>query len=151
MSKFWPCLVAFALILAPPALAEETSSDEAAIAALWGSYEDALAAGDIDAWLSLWTQDGIQLPPGEPAVAGIEALRTRNGAALAAFNVTMEITLEETEILGDFAYSQGSYTAQFQPKGGGDALNVDGKFLSIMKRGEDGTWRIYRDMFNSNQ
>lgn len=130
--------------------AKTDASDKQAIAALWDGYELALAAGDIEAWLALWSRGGIQLPPGEPPVSGLDELKARNGRALAAFDVTMDIVLEESVVLGDHAYSRGSYMARFSPKAGGDPINVDGKFLSILKRQQDGSWRIFRDMFNSS-
>ena len=145
-------LLALALLVPIAGYAQPSrpASDEKAIAGVWGAYEAALGDGDIDAWLALWTKDGIQLPPGEPSVAGFDALKARNGAALGAFDVTMDINLEESVILGDFAYSRGTYTARFTPKAGGPAMPVDGKFLSILVRQADGSWRIHRDMFNSN-
>ncbi|NNL34917.1 MAG: nuclear transport factor 2 family protein, partial [Silicimonas sp.] len=60
----------------------------------------------------------------------------------------MEISPEETVIMGDWAFSRGNYTAALTRQG--NAVNVDGKFMTIFKRQDDGSWKIYRDIFNSN-
>ena len=55
-----------------------TEADTAAINAIWSTYVSSLEAGDIDAWLSLWTEDGVQMPPNEAPVIGFEPLRMTN-------------------------------------------------------------------------
>ena len=128
----------------------DTQADEAAINAIWSTYVSSLEAGDIDAWLSLWTEDGVQMPPNELSVIGKDQLRTRNGGALDLLTVEIDITNQEVEVTGDWAFSRGVYTATFAPKDGSEPIPVDGKFMTILKRQADGGWKIHRDIFNSN-
>ena len=128
----------------------ETNKDAAAINGMWENYSSSLNAGDIDAWLSLWTGDGVQMPPGEAPVIGKDQLRQRNGGALDLFNVEIEITNEEVEVAGRLAFSRGHYVATFSPKDGSQPIPVDGKFMTILKLQSDGGWKIHRDIFNSN-
>lgn len=128
----------------------DPTADIEAINALWTDYEATLEANDVDAWLSLWTDDGIQMPPNEPLVIGKDRIRLRNAAALKTFSIEMDITNQEVEIMRDFAFSRGVYTATLTPYDGGNAIPVDGKFMTILKRGQDGSWKIHRDIFNSN-
>jgi uncharacterized protein (TIGR02246 family) len=127
-----------------------TDADVAAINEIWNSYSSSLNDGDIDSWLSLWTKDGVQMPPDEPRVVGKDQLRQRNGGALDLFAVDIEITNEEVEVDGSLAYSRGHYVATFSPKDGAQPIPVDGKFMTILKRQTDGSWKIHRDIFNSN-
>ena len=127
-----------------------TEADTAAINAIWSTYVSSLEAGDIDAWLSLWTEDGVQMPPNEPPVNGIDQLRKRNGAALDLFTVEIDITNQEVGVAGDWAFSRGVYTATFAPKDGSKPIPVDGKFMTIFSRQTDGGWKIHRDIFNSS-
>ena len=58
------------------------------------------------------------------------------------------IELDEINVLGDFAFARGRYTCDYtveyaQPR-------TDGKFLSILKRQKDDSWKFYIDCFNSN-
>ena len=128
----------------------DTQADEAAINAIWPTYVSSLEAGDIDTWLSLWTEDGVQMPPNEAPVIGKDQLRKRNGAALDLFTVAIDITNQEVGVAGDWAFSRGVYTATFAPKDGSNPIPVDGKFMTILSRQSDGGWKIHRDIFNSS-
>ena len=136
--------VAAAAILAQPVLA----GDAEEIAAIWEAYEAARVAGDADAWLALWDAGGVQMPPGMPA-RGLEVLTVGVPKAFAAMPASaMEISPVETVVMGDWAFSRGTYTADLTS--GGTAVHVDGKFMTIFRRQDDGSWKIYRDIFNSN-
>jgi uncharacterized protein (TIGR02246 family) len=117
---------------------------------MWKEFAASLEAGDVDRWLAMWTDDGIQMPPDEPAAVGKDRIRTRMAAALNKFKVDMEIKNEELQHAGDLAYARGTYKATLTPKTGGAAMPIDGKFMTILSRQADGSWKIHRDMFNSN-
>jgi ketosteroid isomerase-like protein len=48
------------------------------------------------------------------------------------------------------AFSRGTYTLSLTPKEGGPTTHIDGKWLDILKRQTDGSWKIYIDMVNYN-
>lgn len=121
-----------------------------AVDAIFAKYAASLAAGDADAWSTLWTEEGIQLPPDTPPVAGRTAIREKLRAVLAHFRFDMRIRTEEVRASGDLAFARGMYAATLAPKAGGATIPIDGKFLTIFLRQPDGSWRIYRDIFNSN-
>lgn len=137
-------VVAAASILAQPVLAGDAED----IAAIWDAYEAARVAGDADAWLALWDEGGVQMPPGMQA-RGLDVLTVGVPKAFAAMPASaMEISPVETVVMGDWAFSRGTYTADLTS--GGNAVHVDGKFMTIFRRQDDGSWKIYRDIFNSN-
>lgn len=115
--------------------------DEAAILEIWSTYSTARVAGDAEAWLALWDPEGVRMPPGRPAVdyatfsKGIPAKFAGGGPS------SMEIRSDEVVLMGDWAFSSGTYTVE------GD----EGKFLTIFRRQDDGSWRIYRDAFSMNE
>jgi uncharacterized protein (TIGR02246 family) len=121
-----------------------------AVEDIWKEYSASLNAGDLERWLALWTDDGIQMPPGEPAVAGKERIRTRNGGFLDQFKFDMGITNEEVRVAGDWAFARGTYEASLIPKQGGAPVPINGKYMTILARQGDGSWKIHRDIFNSN-
>lgn len=144
-------LPAFALAVSAAltlsAVADE-ASDQAAINAIWDAYQTARVAGDAVAWLALWDDGGIQMPPGIPA-RGKDVLMKAVPKAFAARPASaMQITPEEIVIMGDWAFSRGNYTATVSANG--NEANTDGKFMTIFRRQDDGGWKIYRDIFNSN-
>jgi len=122
----------------------------AAFNAIWTRYSSSLNAGDLDSWLSLWTDDGVQLPPGEPPVVGKDQIRARNKGVLDKFTVNLSITNDELGVAGDWAFARGTYTATLTPKKSGPAIPINGKYITILKRQADGSWKIHRDIFNSN-
>jgi ketosteroid isomerase-like protein len=90
------------------------------------------------------------MPPDEPAVIGKERIRARNGAALDRFTFDIGITNQEVRTAGDLAVARGTYKAVLSPKQGGGPISIDGKYMSILLKQPDGSWRIHRDIFNSN-
>ena len=124
----------------------------AAVKEIVRQYASSLNAEDVDAWMSMWTDDGIQLPPGAPPVVGKEAIRAGLEFEVSLFDFEdMEITLEEVSWAGGhLAYAWGTYTVTLIPWGGGDPIYIDGKFMTVFERQWGGSWKIHRDMFNSN-
>ena len=129
---------------------KDVEADITAINEIWTQYSSSLNSGDIDLWISLWTDNGVQMPPDSPPVIGKEQIRGRNKGVLDQFTFNMGITNEEVEVAGDWAFARGTYTAILTPKAGGETIDIDGKYLTILKRQVDGSWKIFRDCFNSN-
>ena len=127
-----------------------TPDARAAADSIFAKYAASLAAGDADAWATLWAEDGVQMPPDAPAVVGIPQIREKLRGLLAQYHFEMRIHTEEVRTAGEWAYARGSYQATLTPKSGGAGIPIDGKFLTILARQADGSWRIYRDIFNSN-
>lgn len=118
---------------------------------IWPEYKASLEAGDLERWLALWTDDGVQMPDGVPQRVGKADIRAMTRQMLDAYHLEFGfIDSQEARVAGDWAYSRGIYTATFIPKAGGKPLPVNGKFLTVFARQPDGSWRIHRDCFNSN-
>ena len=128
----------------------DVAADTAKINSIWTEYESSYNSGDIEAWMSLWTDDGMQMPPNESPISGKDRIRERNTAVLDQVTFEMDITNEEVGVARDFAYSRGIFSATVTPKDGGQPISVDGKFMTILVRQPDGSWKIHRDIFNSN-
>jgi len=124
------------------------ADDEAEIAGIWQKYSAARVAGDAEAWLALWDDDAIKMSPGSPARSKAELDAGVPKSFAATPTSSMNINAEEIVVTGDWAYSRGTYDADRTVKG--EETHIDGKFLTILKRQDDGSWRIYRDMSNSN-
>jgi uncharacterized protein (TIGR02246 family) len=121
-----------------------------AVDAIFAKYAASLSAGDADGWAKLWTEDGVQMPPDAPPVVGKSQIREKLRSLLAQFRFEMRIHTEEVRTAGDWAFARGMYAATLTPKAGGPEIPIDGKFMTILVRQSDGSWRIYRDIFNSN-
>jgi uncharacterized protein (TIGR02246 family) len=129
---------------------ESQADVSVALNPLWKEYAASLGAGDADRWLALWTEDGIQMPPDEPAVVGKERIGARIRSALDQFKFDMTVNNAEARSAGDLAFARGTYKATLTPTKGGTPLAIDGKFMTILLKQPDGSWKIHRDIFNSN-
>ncbi len=130
---------------------KEKEADVAAIKEVLNQYAPACNAMDVDRYISLWDDNGIQMPPGAPENIGKEKIREGTKIGFEMFNWDMSIDeLMEIEVDGDLGFTRCLYTVTLTPKAGGDAIYVDGKALTILKRQADGSWKVYRDCFNSN-
>ena len=129
---------------------QDTEADIAAIEEIMDNYALGMITGDLDLWMSLYTDDIVKMPPDEPAVFGKEDLRTSMKPLFDNFTIEMVIYNEEVQVAGDWAFARGTFTATLTPKAGGEPLYMDGKYLSIFERQADGSWKIARDCFNSN-
>ena len=85
-----------------------------------------------------------------PAVLGLAEIRARNKQALDRSSCNMAVNTEETTLAGDWAFVRGICTATWTPKAGGQPIFTDGKFLTILRKQNDGSWKIHRDCFNDN-
>ena len=121
-----------------------------------GVLEDYAAyavAGNADAWLGLWDEGGVQMPPNAPArpVAALtQAIPAMWEDRSATTDFDMEITPIETRVGGSWAFIECRYTQNFRNRSTGLETTFDGKALTVLRQQADGSWRIYRDCFNSN-
>ncbi len=130
----------------------EKIDDEAALISemLSTEYIGAIRDGDMERWIALWIPEGKQMPPNAPARVGLEQIRAGNQPLMELFNTEMAVFPEEVRILGDHAYTHGNYDYSLTPKEGGRAIIGSGKFLTILKKQADGSWKIAIDCFNDN-
>jgi len=58
--------------------------------------------------------------------------------------------VEEVKVAGDWAFARGNYTYTLTPKEEGKTIKGNGKYLSILAKQADGSWKFARDCFNNN-
>jgi len=132
-------------------LEERNKADFAAIREIMNQYVATLEAGDFDRWISLWTDNGIQMPPGAPARVGKGQISAGMKPAFDLFNMKVTIDNEETRVTGNWGFARGTGVEALTPKAGGKTEELDVKYLTILEKQTDGSWKIARDCFNSNK
>ena len=125
-------------------------TDVARINELWKAYEAAVNADDFGLWLALWNEDGIQMPPGAAQRTGWEQIRSEVEPIFKHFDQQIVIYQDDTQVLGDLAYSHGTRESVMTPKGGGGNIESRCKFLTILKRQINGSWKIAIECFNQD-
>ena len=128
-------------------------TDITAIREVLNQYAEGVSAGDFDLWMSLWTDDGVQMPPDAPACVGKEQIREEMKPAFDEMSMELAIlSIEDSKTYGDFGLTRCKYTLNMTPKAGGETINAmpEGKALTLYERQSDDSWKIAFDCFNSS-
>ena len=128
-------------------------NDQEAISDVLRRYAELINSGDFESWISLWTEDGRQMPPGAPSRVGAEAIRDGMRPAFEQMDFDFDLVdIEEASVFGDLGLTRCKYSLRATPKGGGDTIDImaDGKALTLYERQADRSWKVVYDCFNSN-
>lgn len=91
------------------------------------------------------------MEPDAPAIFGKQPIHAYYKTPFEQFNINVAIYNEtEIQVADDWAFSRGTYTLSLNPKAGGPTTYIDGKWLDILKRQANGSWKIFRDIVNYN-
>ena len=148
-----PSLSAIALALPLTALgATGAAADpevEAAIEEQVAAFERAYNEGDTAALAELYTDDAAVFPPGSARVDGRDAIRGVWDGAIAGDLRDLDLTAVEVHAAGDMATEVGTFTATVPA--GENRADVRGNYIVLWQRGDDGAWRLHRDIWTMEQ
>jgi len=125
------------------------STDPAPVNDLRSRYQAAYNAGDAAAVTALYTDDATSMPDHHAPVDGKAAIQEHLQQIFAQYTPSLTITPADTEISGEIAHEHGTYSMTLTPKGGGNAITENGKYLVVLKRQADGSWKIHHDIDNA--
>ena len=130
---------------APAKLSE---ADIAAIRASADSFGVNAVGGRAAANAALFAENGVFMPPNQPAVEGRAAIE----AWFAAFPKISEFKHQIVALdgLGDIAYVRGTYEITIAAQGKTPAVSDHGKYLEVRRKQADGRWLTTFDVFNSD-
>ncbi len=129
-----------------------TEQDRAGINKTRNDYVSAWKAANADQLTSLYTSDALVLYPNQPAVVGRSAILAYFKASFAELAPEdFELTSAEIEVVGSWAFDRGMYRWKAAPRVGGEPISDHGKYLVILQRQPDGSWKVARDMDNSDR
>ena len=104
---------------------------------------------DATGLANLYTEDAMLLPPDAVRLDGRQAIEQFWQGAIDAGVSSMVLETVEVEVTGDTAYEVGILSLDV-PGENGELNSVSGKYIVIWKYGEDGEWRLHRDIWNVN-
>ena len=127
------------------------AADLAAVRATDSAFVTAAQAGDAAGLAVLYLPDARLMPPNAPTLQGREAIQRFWGGFLEPYRITVTVSADEVKGRGDLAYARGHFVLDAAPKApGGVLLHDQRKYLEILRRQPDGTWRYAVDMNSSD-
>ena len=110
-------------------------------------YCEVVKKGDISGILEIYTDDATIIPPGGEMLKGRDDIqKVYEGLLKGGLKEIKMITLEVGG-LGDMVYEIGKTRVLIQPEGM-EAFSDSSKYMVIWKRQDDGTWKVYADIWN---
>ena len=95
-----------------------------------------------------YSADAVMMPQNGESIMGSDAIGTWMASYPKMSNVKFAIT--DMDGSGSVAYVQGLYEMDVLPPGTTTALHDKGKYLEIWRKQSDGSWKVTREIFNSD-
>ena len=149
-AKLWLVLLVVAFLLG--ALANSQSGDGiSALMKLEGEFMQAAADHGSQGYMSYYADDAVEVPNGQPFLKGKPEIAKTMG-----FLDNPDNHLLWTPVgggissSGDLGYTYGTYEFRARDKDG-KLGSTRGKYTTIWKKQNDGTWKVALDMGNSGR
>lgn len=111
---------------------------------------DALQRADSAGLAAAYDDDAVAMMSGMPAWRGKAGIMTQGMALLQQVKFSdIKFNTTSVDVGGDFAIETGTYEMTVTPKGGKPAPDK-GKYVTVWKKQADGSWKIYRDISNTD-
>jgi len=105
---------------------------------------------DAAAVASHYTQDAAAFPPDQARANGRENIQKMWQGAMDAGVTDLALTSTEVEQSGKLALETGSFSLKVPGKDG-KPMDVNGKYVVAWKKARDGSWLLFRDIWNADQ
>lgn len=130
--------------------AEDPAAVRQAIEAANKKAMDGFNAGSPDALFANFAADAIVMMAGMPAWRGKTAIEEGFRGMMQQMDVKdITATIEDVAVSGDLAVETGVMTMTIGPKGGKLAADT-AKYVTVWKKQGDGSWKVFRDINNTN-
>jgi uncharacterized protein (TIGR02246 family) len=160
MTSRLTCAVALAVVVsacsssgstsAPASNVSDAASVRASIEAANARFLAAFKGGDKAGMVASYADDAVLMMPNEPAWRGREGIERGLDGFLAQMTFKEGgTTTTDVMVSGDLAVETGTFAWTLQPKSGAEVKDR-GKYLTAWKRQVDGSWKVVRDINNSD-
>jgi uncharacterized protein (TIGR02246 family) len=107
----------------------------------------AFAARDLERSLQFCADDCEVMPQNAPAAKGRDAIRLLFGKWFKP-GLKIRWTPDRVEASGELGFSSGTYEMSFEESG--TTVSARGKYVCVWKKQADGSWKVVRDISNSD-
>jgi ketosteroid isomerase-like protein len=128
----------------------DTAAVRSAIESANARFLEAFKRGDKAGLMANYVDDAVIMMPNEPAWRGKAEMDKGFTAFLGQMTFNEGVTkTEDVMVAGDLAVETGTFTWTLQPRSGPE-IKDKGKYLTAWKRQADGSWKVVRDINNSD-
>lgn len=127
-------------------------NDTIAINNMYQEWGQAIGTKGAEGYASFFTNDAVLLPPDSKAVIGQDSIQKwmKNNLDTYSFQVT-GFTQDEIRIGNGWAFMRVTITGTKKLKSGGKSVTTTNKYLDVLQRQTDGTWKFVYRMWNSEK
>jgi uncharacterized protein (TIGR02246 family) len=130
----------------------DPDADRAALNKLREDYIIAFNAADAPQIAATYSEDAVLMPQNQEPVTGRTAIEAYYKNLHSQVNAKISLTSQELTMIGeDAAVDRGTYVMSFATKAGGTPVEDAGKYLVILQRQPDGSWKATHDIDNSSR
>ncbi len=132
------------------ATANDPAAVQRAIDSAMVRFATAMKNGDTAGMAMPYADDAVIMPANSKALRSRAELDKYNAGMLGQFTVTSaSFTSTDLIVTGDYAIESGTNAMTLNPNTGKHNNDV-GKYVSNLKKQPDGSWKMTRDIFNSD-
>ena len=111
---------------------------------------DALQRADTALIMSVYADDAVTMMSGQPAWRGKSEIATNGKQMFDAVKFSdVKFNTTSVDVAGDYAIETGAYEMTVTEKGK-KAVADKGKYITVWKKQADGSWKVYRDISNTD-
>lgn len=148
----WFVGVCLALAVNLAAAQEDAAADVAAIRQLQADWNAAVEQGSIEGYLAVLDAEVELMPTDAPPIRGRDNYGQFLQPVFKQDRYEVEVLApSEIEVSGDIAYARYDYIIRRFPAGVDDPVSSRRKFLDVLRRQEDGSWRVLKHIWNYNE
>ena len=127
-----------------------TIADETAVRNVMSSYESALNASNTEAVMPLYAEDGVFMAPNNQSAVGKASVRQAYDAVFKAITLKVKFTIAELVVMSpQWAFVRTNSTGTQKINATAATSHEGNQELFILKKVEDGQWRIARYSFST--
>ena len=142
-------LLGFTWSCAKPTVPDTREADERAVRECEIESAKAIAAKDLEGFLSFFADDALGFYPDMPIIIGKDALRQawKTTLAMPGFSFSFQVVDMEVSRSGDLAWGHGTCTRTMNDATG-KPVTEKGKYVIVYKKQPDGRWKVVADIGN---